>query len=75
MGSSLTLNDEAEPDAEAAMDVARRIAEALFTALGWEAMAETMAEVGQRVGRWPFPAVPRGTPNVPQSYLVRAEKS
>jgi len=48
--------------------------EALFTPLGWEAKAETMSEVGTRLGRWPFPNAPRGTPGVPHSFLVRAEK-
>jgi methyltransferase (TIGR00027 family) len=48
--------------------------EALFTPLGWEVEAETMSEVGTRLGRWPFPNAPRGAPGVPHSFLVRAEK-
>jgi methyltransferase (TIGR00027 family) len=48
--------------------------EALLEPLGWEVHAADHAAIGQRFGRWPFPAVPRGTPGVPHSFLIKAIK-
>lgn len=44
--------------------------EALIEPLGWTASVTEHAVIGQAHGRWPFPVFPRGTPGVPQSFLV-----
>jgi O-methyltransferase involved in polyketide biosynthesis len=36
--------------------------------------ATDFAVIGHEFGRWSFPVVPRGTPGVPHSFLVRAIK-
>jgi len=46
--------------------------EALLDPLRWDARATDFTVVGHRLGRWPLPAAPRGTPGVPQSFLVKA---
>jgi methyltransferase (TIGR00027 family) len=47
--------------------------ETLFGA-AWSVHVFDYAQVGHGYGRWPFPAVPRKAPGVPQSFLVRAVK-
>ena len=32
------------------------------------------SEIGTQLGRWPFPSFPRDTPEVPQSFLIRATR-
>jgi len=49
--------------------------ESLFKeAKTWTMEVELYGDVGIRYGRWPFPPIPRSTPGVPQSFLVRATK-
>jgi methyltransferase (TIGR00027 family) len=38
----------------------------------WNVTASSLADVGVELRRWPFPTAPRGTPGVPQSFLVLA---
>jgi methyltransferase (TIGR00027 family) len=38
----------------------------------WKLEVLEFSKVGSEYGRWPFPFAPRGTPGVPQSYLVHA---
>jgi O-methyltransferase involved in polyketide biosynthesis len=40
----------------------------------WDTQVHDIAAVGIALGRWPYPPVPRGTPNVPQSFLLDAIK-
>jgi methyltransferase (TIGR00027 family) len=46
----------------------------LFAPRGWRADASLISEIGTRLGRWPWPTTPRGTPNTPQSFLVHAAR-
>ncbi|WP_031469468.1 SAM-dependent methyltransferase [Sciscionella sediminilitoris] len=46
--------------------------EALLTARGWDPEVSLFSTVGTRLGRWPYPDAPRGTPGVPHGYLIRA---
>jgi methyltransferase (TIGR00027 family) len=46
----------------------------LIERLGWSASVTDVAEVGNRWGRWPVPAVPLGVPGVPRGYFVEATK-
>ncbi|MBH1937379.1 class I SAM-dependent methyltransferase [Streptomyces sp. AV19] len=48
--------------------------EELFARHGWHADATRLGVAGKRLGRWPLPDAPRGTPGVPQGYLVTAVK-
>ncbi len=48
--------------------------EDLFVPRGWQPTATLFSTAGTRLGRWPFPAYPRDTPGIPQSYLVRATR-
>jgi methyltransferase (TIGR00027 family) len=48
--------------------------EELLAPRGWDVVVHDIAVVGHRYGRWPFPAMPRGTPGIPQSFLVEATK-
>ncbi|WP_223765716.1 SAM-dependent methyltransferase [Corallococcus sp. AS-1-6] len=48
--------------------------EALLQPIGWAPHVYTTAAVGKQLGRWPFPVAPRGTPGVPQGYLVHGVK-
>ncbi|MBC2876714.1 MULTISPECIES: SAM-dependent methyltransferase [Streptomyces] len=48
--------------------------EELFARRGWRAEVTRLGTAGTRFGRWPFPDVPRGTPGVPQGYLVSATR-
>lgn len=48
--------------------------EELFTRRGWHAEATRLGAAGSQLGRWPFPDAPRGTPGVPQGYLITATK-
>jgi methyltransferase (TIGR00027 family) len=41
---------------------------------GWDACVEDIAEVGNRLGRWPFPAAPRDALGVPRGYFVTARR-
>jgi methyltransferase (TIGR00027 family) len=49
--------------------------ETLLAPLGWKVHAYSTASVGQQLGCWPFPVHPRGTPGVPQAYMVHGLKS
>lgn len=46
--------------------------EALLGTRGWDATVTRLGTAGTMLGRWPFPDAPRGTPGVPQGYLVHA---
>ena len=48
--------------------------ETLLEPLGWDVRVIDAATIGQRHGRWPFPAFPRGTPGVPQNFFVHGVK-
>jgi methyltransferase (TIGR00027 family) len=48
--------------------------EELLAPLGWSAVVEDHGTIGHQYGRWPLPVFPRGTPGVPQSFLVRGVK-
>lgn len=48
--------------------------EDLLTLRGWHPDVTTMSAAGVRLGRWPFPDLPRGTPGVPHSYLIHATR-
>ncbi|MGW4069248.1 class I SAM-dependent methyltransferase [Nocardia grenadensis] len=41
---------------------------------GWRASVWMYSEIGTRLGRWPHPVVPRGTPDAPQSFLIHATR-
>jgi methyltransferase (TIGR00027 family) len=41
---------------------------------GWRATVWLYSEIGTQLGRWPFPAFPRDTPEVPQSFLIHATR-
>ncbi|WP_433758304.1 class I SAM-dependent methyltransferase [Nocardia sp. CA-135398] len=41
---------------------------------GWRATVTRIGTVGTSMNRWPFPDAPRGTPGVPQGYLVHATR-
>lgn len=41
---------------------------------GWRATASLFSEVGNRLGRWPAPDLPRDTPGVAQSFLIHATR-
>jgi methyltransferase (TIGR00027 family) len=40
----------------------------------WESHVKEFSTVGNELGRWPFPPVARGTPGVPQSFLIEATR-
>lgn len=44
--------------------------EQLLAPLGWDVHVHSTAAVGEQLGRWPYPVHPRGTPGIPQAYLV-----
>lgn len=46
--------------------------EELLTPRGWQAEVTTYSAAARGYGRWQYPEFPRGTPGVPQSYLVHA---
>lgn len=46
--------------------------ERLLARRHWRPTLTRMGTVGTELGRWPFPDAPRGTPGVPQGYLVHA---
>jgi methyltransferase (TIGR00027 family) len=48
--------------------------ETLLEPFGWDVQARELSTVGHELGRWPYPAIPRGTPGAPQAFLVRARK-
>ena len=48
--------------------------EGLLEPLGWAVMVTDHGTIGHAHGRWPFPVFPRGTPGVPQSFLVHGTK-
>jgi methyltransferase (TIGR00027 family) len=48
--------------------------EEFLAPLGWDVCVHDIAAVGGSHGRWPYPAMPRGTPGVPQTFLVEATK-
>jgi methyltransferase (TIGR00027 family) len=48
--------------------------EAFFAAAGWNARAQRPGDDSVSHGRWPFPVAPRGTPGVPQTFLITATR-
>lgn len=48
--------------------------EDLLVPRGWSPSVTLFSTVGTQLGRWPFPTAPRGTPGVPQSFLVHATR-
>jgi methyltransferase (TIGR00027 family) len=44
--------------------------EDLLVPRGWRPTVALMADVATKLGRWPFPQLPRDTPGVPQSFLI-----
>jgi methyltransferase (TIGR00027 family) len=48
--------------------------EALLEPVGWDVDVVDSGVIGSQHGRWPFPVFPRGTPGVPQSFLVHGRK-
>jgi methyltransferase (TIGR00027 family) len=48
--------------------------EELLAPRGWHTEVNMLSAVGTRLGRWPFPDAPRGTPGVPHGYLVHAHR-
>ncbi|HKN98625.1 MAG TPA: SAM-dependent methyltransferase [Pseudonocardiaceae bacterium] len=49
--------------------------EQLLTGRGWQPTVTLISTVGNRLGRWPYPEAPRGTPGVGQGYFVRATRT
>jgi methyltransferase (TIGR00027 family) len=48
--------------------------EELLTTRGWRPTVTLISTVGTRLGRWPYPEVPRDTPGVGQGYFVVARR-
>ncbi|MFI6688533.1 class I SAM-dependent methyltransferase [Streptomyces sp. NPDC050485] len=48
--------------------------ETLLTERHWRPEVTRIGEAGHALGRWPFPDAPRGTPGVPQGYLVHGRR-
>jgi len=48
--------------------------EQLLGARGWSCEVSLFGSVGNDYDRWPYPAVPRGTPGVGEGYLVHARR-
>ncbi|NLU75249.1 SAM-dependent methyltransferase [Streptomyces sp. HNM0575] len=48
--------------------------EDLLTPRGWQPDTALISTVGTRMGRWPYPDVPRDTPGVGQGFFVRARR-
>jgi methyltransferase (TIGR00027 family) len=48
--------------------------EDLLVPRGWRPEVTRISAAGAASGRWPFPDAPRGTPGVPQGYLVHARR-
>jgi methyltransferase (TIGR00027 family) len=48
--------------------------EELFTTRGWVPDVRMISTVGTALGRWPHPDAPRGTPGVPNGFLVHATR-
>jgi len=48
--------------------------ENLIEPLGWNVHAHLISAVGKALGRWPYPVPERGTPGVPQSFVVQGVK-
>ncbi|HEX5116730.1 MAG TPA: SAM-dependent methyltransferase [Pseudonocardiaceae bacterium] len=44
--------------------------EDLLSSRGWHPEVTLISSVGTRLGRWPYPEVPRGTPGVGQGYFA-----
>jgi len=49
--------------------------EAFLAAAGWHASAVRPGDEGVSHGRWPYPTAPRGTPGVPQTFLITATRA
>jgi methyltransferase (TIGR00027 family) len=47
--------------------------EDLFHPRGWNADITLISTAGTRLGRWPYPDIPRGVPGVPYGYLILAQ--
>ncbi|HEY1572042.1 MAG TPA: hypothetical protein VGG05_11910 [Pseudonocardiaceae bacterium] len=45
-----------------------------LTSRGWRPEVTLISSVGNRLGRWPYPEVPRGTPGVGQGYFARGSR-
>jgi methyltransferase (TIGR00027 family) len=80
VGQSLLDSPQLRPMLErfAAHDMTWRFGtdqpEDLLEPRGWQAEIVLISEVGNELNRWPFPSVPRGTPDVGQGYFVRARR-
>jgi O-methyltransferase involved in polyketide biosynthesis len=48
--------------------------ETLLIGRGWVPDVQTMSAVATALGRWPYPDTPRGTPGVPNGFLVHARR-
>jgi methyltransferase (TIGR00027 family) len=48
--------------------------EALLAKLGWNASLTQGGEKDAHFGRWPYPVMPRGVPDMPRSWFVTAQK-
>jgi methyltransferase (TIGR00027 family) len=48
--------------------------EDLLTSRGWRPEVTLISSVGNRMGRWPYPEVPRDTPGVGQGYFARGRR-
>ncbi|MCX4030115.1 SAM-dependent methyltransferase [Endozoicomonas sp. SM1973] len=67
------------PNAKVLHDMAQQFGtdepERIVEPLGWDVDVCTIAAMGHKLNRWPFPLAPRGIPGVPQSFLVKAVKT
>jgi len=75
VGRSMLESDRVKALHELARHFGTDEPETLLTPLGWKVHAYSTASVGQQLGRWPFPVHPRGTPGVPQAYMVHGLKT
>jgi len=48
--------------------------EDLLTRRGWQPEVTQISTAGTALGCWPYPDLPRGTPGVPNSYLITASR-
>ncbi len=48
--------------------------EDLLTERGWQPDVTLISAAGTRLGRWPYPHVPRGTPGIGQGFFVHARR-
>jgi methyltransferase (TIGR00027 family) len=74
VGRSLLVSSRSRQLHELANQFGTDEPEELLQSVGWTANVHTTAVTGKQLGRWPYPVHPRGTPGVPQSYLVHGLK-